>query len=371
MQKDGTLPKVEVTEAFGTLLTLAVALYFAASRAVLMSGDDQGMLAGWGESGQVVVSADPNGMTSDDPGDYEMVYRAWSSLAANKDESLALWLGNSQMHTINQYQAGDRLAPSILADKLGWPVVGLSMPNANLKEHLIALEMCLSIAHPSVLVLPLVYDDLREEGVREALTVAASLVNGQQVSVEEIDGVDEVDQDRQESLSGWSEAILNDQLARLAPAWGKRSQLVAQFHIAIYNFRNAALGINSQTKRRIIPHIARGNEEALWTMLDQCRSIGLPVVLYIAPLRMEPEPPYEMAEYQNWKLRIARAAKDRGLILHDLDRIVENDLWGEKEDTGEVDYMHFRGGGHIVLADEVYRLVKRIEPMDGASKEER
>lgn len=80
-----------------------------------------------------------------------------------------LHLGNSQLHVINQYNDGDEITSQILhkkfiEDKMYY--LTLSQANANFQEHFALLKHNIDRYPISVLVLPLVYDDLREDGVR-------------------------------------------------------------------------------------------------------------------------------------------------------------------------------------------------------------
>jgi hypothetical protein len=81
-----------------------------------------------------------------------------------------MWLGNSQLHTINQYHHGQHLAPYWLRESAKtpdcfWPN-GLSLPNASLQEYLVLSAYVTSATRIDAAVLSLVFDDLREDGLR-------------------------------------------------------------------------------------------------------------------------------------------------------------------------------------------------------------
>ena len=80
------------------------------------------------------------------------------------------WLGNSQLHTINQYKNGDHVAPYWFRTHLQAPDVvvpfGLSLPNASLQEHLVLSRYIQRHLDLSAMILELVYDDLREDDLR-------------------------------------------------------------------------------------------------------------------------------------------------------------------------------------------------------------
>ena len=87
----------------------------------------------------------------------------------------ALWLGNSQVHSINQFRDGDENAPPLLSRRLnarGIDLLTFSQPNANLQEHLILYAYLQQRLSFDVLILPVVFDDLRETGLRADVAAA-------------------------------------------------------------------------------------------------------------------------------------------------------------------------------------------------------
>ncbi len=86
------------------------------------------------------------------------------------NNNLFLYLGNSQLHAINQYKDGDESAPLILHGKMNQSssgyLVTYSQPDANLHEHYLLFEYLQFKMPIKSLILPIVYDDMRETGVR-------------------------------------------------------------------------------------------------------------------------------------------------------------------------------------------------------------
>ena len=73
-----------------------------------------------------------------------------------------MWLGNSQLHTINQFQSGQHIAPYWLRQKAQdpscfWPY-GFSLPNANFQEFFILSSYISSATHIDAAVVPLVFE---------------------------------------------------------------------------------------------------------------------------------------------------------------------------------------------------------------------
>ena len=84
-------------------------------------------------------------------------------------ERVAVWLGNSQVHAINHFKPGQENGPPILFRKLrkkGVDLVTLSQPNANLQEHYLLFEHLRSRLSFDCLILSVVFDDTRNDGIR-------------------------------------------------------------------------------------------------------------------------------------------------------------------------------------------------------------
>jgi len=84
--------------------------------------------------------------------------------------SSILWLGNSQIHAVNQAIGSDETAVPALFESMkakGLDLVVFSQPNANLQEHWILFEYLSTKLPVKKLILPVVFDDTREEGLRK------------------------------------------------------------------------------------------------------------------------------------------------------------------------------------------------------------
>jgi hypothetical protein len=279
-----------------------------------------------------------------------------------------LWLGNSQLHFINQFQPGDRLAPYWLRRSLSCAdsvvPLGFSLPNANIQEHYIIARYVAERLPIRTVLVSLVFDDLREDGLRgdfrDLLTdefratlktpsVAAEIVA-------RADTLHAVEPGEAENvgLDGFAQKRLEDGLnARLSavwPLWADRANLRARLLTDLYWIRNTALGIKATTVRKLIPDRLDRNMRALEEMLGYLRQRGIRVVAYIAPIRQDQPLPYDAREYARWKTEVTALAQRYGADLVNLEALVPADLWGEYNE-GQVDFMHFRGPGHRLLAE--------------------
>ncbi|MGH8105907.1 MAG: hypothetical protein ACREO2_06295, partial [Arenimonas sp.] len=288
----------------------------------------------------------------------------------------AVWLGNSQVHAVNQLKPDETNAPPIVFQALrrrGLDLLTFSQPNANLQEHAVLFAYLCAKLPVSVLVLPLVFDDVREGGLRheiaaflddDATVVALSKYSSGQrmlvtakASTEKSDtaGVRETVQER-------SEQRLTGLLEEHSKFWQARPELRGQLFQGLYLARNAVLGIKPSTKRRRIPGRYQDNLEALRLILDLAREKSIQVILYIAPIRSDVPLPYVESEYLDFKQTVQVLADDFKAHYQNYESLVPAIYWGQKGSTTiggglETDYMHFQAPGHKLLAEALIKTV--------------
>jgi hypothetical protein len=299
----------------------------------------------------------------------------------NSSVQRILWLGNSQLHYINQYRKGDHLAPYWLRLGLdgssGVEPLACSLPNINLQEFLVLSRYTVRQIPVNLLLVELVFDDLREDDLRsdfnEILTsnvaaeirrsssAAESIVERFLAKRKGIDGKDPSDAlagTLQKPVEKW----LNARLSAIWKLWANRPQIEGNIYLALYNLRNFVFGIKPSTVRHMIQARYDLNMAALRDILDDCRKRGLPVILYIAPIRQDKPIPYDRAEYSQWKIEVGEIAQRFGAHLVNLERLVPGELWGSY--TGDdIDFMHFQGAGHRLLAEALLPRVSNL--LDG------
>jgi len=294
----------------------------------------------------------------------------------------ALWLGNSQVHEVNQWQPGETNAAPLLFHSLGRHKLDLltfSFGNASLQEHYVMFENLRQRMPLKVLILPVVFDDTREEGLRPDVTdfakdpatvkalsetligkrLVASVQSGVQTeplsTANDTSGMTGTLQERVEkSLNGWLE-----EHSRL---WQLRPEIRGWLFIWLYRARNFVFGITPSTTRKVIPGRYRDNLAALQAILDRSRKENILVAIYIAPLRAGVKIPYDPAEYAKFKVDIEALARRYGASFKNFEKIVPDHLWGTKASTTlgeeqELDFMHFRYSGHRIIAHALHELV--------------
>lgn len=293
--------------------------------------------------------------------------------AARGKKAVTLFLGNSQTHAINQLKSGESNYVQLarLHDSDSEESMAVSMPNASLQELLLASYWLINVEGLPVkrLVVPVFYDDLREQGIRDSYfpifktrsySLSDSLqssklintwlqtISDQQDGVveDELQGVRHTTQER-------SERWLNRQFSDHFRLWDQREIMRGRIFIFLYQLRNTVLGIDAQSVRRMIPERKAANLVALEDLLHYAPSMQ--ILVYIPPLRTDISPPYDMADYRQFKNELQELCVKNGRVLYsDLQDLVPGVLWGVKDPTGlmskpEYDFMHFRFEGHQLL----------------------
>jgi hypothetical protein len=288
---------------------------------------------------------------------------------------VVLWLGNSQVHAINQIKPGDETAAPELHHELQDKDVyflTFSQPNANLQEHYVLFHYLLDQLPLRSLVLPVVFDDMRNTGIRSSLTDVMSepavieRLGDTQIGRRQL--ADHGDQDTagndmaalDDTIQEKSEKYLNQKLSEVWPVWAARPDLRGELFLYLYQLRNWMLGINPSSTRKMLPGRYALNKQALEAILDEARWRSIDVLVYIVPLRSDVKVPYDLGEYQSFKDEIQDIALAKGARFANLETLVPANLWGTKDETTagggqELDFMHFQAGGHRLLAGALYR----------------
>lgn len=292
-------------------------------------------------------------------------------------------LGNSQTHGINQMKNGESTYNDLLFDEFASQdlnVLTHSIPNANLQEFYLLFSYWTTQVPIKYLTLPVFMDDLRETGIRQIYMPLLSEI-GFQLSSEE--GIDQkinsqlsqqlLTSDESQDMLGIKETVqektekyLNNELGDHFTSWNYRPQIRGQLFTNLYILRNTLLGIDAQTKRKMISSRMNENMAALNALLKLAANKGIKVVLYIPPIRQDVEIPYELKEYELFKATIEKVSSDfPGIYFYNLEDIVPGEYWGMKDATNlsgkpEYDFMHFQFEGHRNLANALIPKLQSI-----------
>jgi hypothetical protein len=303
--------------------------------------------------------------------DYDDSLQCIDSYKRTSKNEVVLWLGNSQVHAINQMKSGDETAAPILHRSLRnyqKYFMTFSQGNASLQEHYVLFEYLSAQLPVSTLVLPVVFDDMRETGIRSTINNALKEVS----VVEKLEKTEigssllasQGEQDMagndmaalEDTVQEKSENFLNSKLVSIWKIWGDRPSLRGEILYSLYVFRNWLFGITPSSIRKMIPGRYVLNRQALSATLKSANKQGIQVLLYIVPLRNDVKIPYEMAQYMVFKQEIKTISEEFNARFINIENLVPANLWGSKASTSageeqELDFMHFQAGGHKLLAN--------------------
>lgn len=294
-----------------------------------------------------------------------------------KDSNMSIWLGNSQLHSINYYQPGNRLAveyTNIYLAKQGvkQTVYQFSCPHLNFIEELLFLaETKNKQLVPKVLIIPITYRSFHFSTIRNELKnltgykTIESLVTDE--SLKNIYLYEKESDERGKLASKektWqdrSEETLNTWLTNYFPLYGFRENtksFISFFPLqAIHFISDKTKDLNVKGKDETVAL----NKKALVTLLDYAKQNNIKVILYQVP---HPQDPnfffYNKDAYYAFfnDIKNTSAAYPNTTFL-DLSQLVELDLWGISND-GYKDTYHFKDKGHHLLGDTIASTLKNI-----------
>jgi hypothetical protein len=301
-------------------------------------------------------------------------------------DSIILLLGNSQSHSINQLNANQTTYVGLLNSKNEFnnKILATSFPNANLQELYTVFSFWSDKFHIKTLVLPLFFDDFREDGIRDVflpyiIDTHYQLKDSIAPIVKKINtdlktywnnttkpDETESNQDNaalKETVQEKVEQKLNDFLDKHLTIWNNRSNIRGTLFNYLYLTRNTVLGIKANTIRPIIKDRYDNNMAALSAILNLASLKNIKVLLYIPPIRSDVALPYNKQEYSLFKEQIQEdIERYNNIKFCNFESCVPGSLWGYKEATNlidkrEVDYMHFQYRGHQILVDSIYKYI--------------
>ena len=301
-------------------------------------------------------------------------------------KELNLWFGNSQLHGVNQYKQGQEncilFCYNLLAAS-GKTVLGISYPNANMQEFLVSV-LFFTHQFPAVktIIIPAFYDDMREDGIRNTISSDAVKLFLREANVKKYfanvpsivsltssagslpekgaGDMTALNKTAQETSEKYLEHCLLSW-----PIWASRPDIRGNIFNDIYYLRNTVLGIQANSVRKMIPGRYQDNYNALKDILQYGRDRKIPVLVYIPPLRNDVSPPYNVNEYNSYKKSVEKDANLNGAFFINLENLVPAKWWGIKASTSfdrseEIDFMHFQQEGHRLIADTIYKTLKKI-----------
>lgn len=303
-----------------------------------------------------------------------------SYIKNHEDTPVILWLGNSQLHAINQPNPNDEISSLLLHRKLieyREYLLTFSQPNANLQEHYILLAHFINKFPIKTLILPIVFDDMREDSIRYGVEIALdysktiktanitstgrnlksilskkNLINNQ-IEIEEKSPQDD-----------W-ENYLNNKLNNIWWLWSQRKHLRSKLFNSMYKLRNSIFGIDASTTRKMIKGPYKKNLKAYEDILHLAKINELDILVYIPPIRNDVKIPYDINEYESFKKEIKNIADKNNVNFISFENIVNPEFWGYNNSTNlteklQFDFMHFKGEGHRLLANALFSEIRKM-----------
>jgi hypothetical protein len=289
-----------------------------------------------------------------------------------------LWLGNSQLHAIGRAApgqpllAGETSSTGVLAALLAKDhkdLLTFSLPNANAQEQYVQFEYLRSRLNIETLVLPLVFLNFRDTGLRDGVAVALrdgptqSALEKTKIGRRLLDESKPAESSDTGGIAGspqkWVEDRLNEAMAAVIPAWSLREEARGQIILGLDRIRRTVFATTSTSKRRIVLAAYGPNMDAVQAIMEIARANNIRVVPYLAPIRNDVERPFTTADYQRFvaDLRAIMARQDTPLL--DFSELIPGRYWGQRPATqlgsaGEIDFLHFQAPGHALLGRKLY-----------------
>lgn len=286
---------------------------------------------------------------------------------------IALWLGGSQLHGVNDLQPGDELAVShanVHALRRGAALrhVQLSLANGNFNEFLASyLTLRASCGSPDWLVISLTYDDLRERGIRQSVVDALPEISEELIARFGA-GLRNVETEKNDPgrhapvqrtvTSGTPQEHLETFLTRglewIFPEYAARSKVQAQARSsAEVALATVAGGFAQRRAPPIPPDLQRWNQAALDSLLQLAAADKVEILLFQAPHRPGPGPFYHDRDaYDAWHATLRARASTGEFAVIDLEKLVDAEFWGITNE-GRPDAFHFEVEGHRRLGEAI------------------
>jgi hypothetical protein len=282
----------------------------------------------------------------------------------SKRQKVVLWLGNSQLHTLNQFKQGEHLAPYWVRKytECGscFVPLGLSLSNASPQEEFVLSQFVESKLALSALVLQVEFMGFRESGLRKEFsqiatdefvdTLRAYPLGSELAKLAAEAGKNDKSNDAPDSQDTQDvEGYLSEKLGSVWPLWKNRGNLRSNVLGDLFTIRNWTFNISSASQRKIIKPRYDKNMRSLEDLLARSKAANVPVIMYISPVRQDKPLPYDNEEYAHWKSQVEQLANTYSAKYLNFEKLIPGENWGSN--FGEdIDFMHFQEPGHKILA---------------------
>jgi lysophospholipase L1-like esterase len=272
-----------------------------------------------------------------------------------------VWLGNSQLHSIIDEQPGDFLVSHWL--KNDWPrqccrsleLRVFSPASPSLQEQFVLSQYIVNRVPLDAMIVAIPFNDFMQDGLRddfvfiltaelrshlEELSVGKKVVSRAAKPLKSDPPASTI------SFQARADAWLSERLAAFSELWRMRPDFRAILATDVLSVRNWIFDVQPTRVRKLIKARYDLNMEALTAIVSDLHNKQIAAILYIPPLAQDHPFPYDHDEYKAFKADIMNVAHTYSATMLDLEQAVPADLW----DRHAIDYMHFNGEGHKLLA---------------------
>ena len=309
--------------------------------------------------------------------------------ATGNEHSGLLYVGNSQSLAIMDQQPGDIITPQWLqiflarrhdATAQQFDVRLGSLPNITMTEVLIKLIAAAeqSPRQTNAMIAAVVLEEFRGLGVRQEVASelsAPAIKNGLIALVENNSDLPAARKALEPLLKPESQSVAADKetrsdsvadrlenhlqvAAERMPVFARRQDLQVTVNLTYNYWRDRLLGITSSTARPVPPSAYQATMELIELALRYARSKEMPVIFYLAPMRLNVQPnPNLPSDVARFRQDVPALCRRYGATCLDYVDLIPENLWTNYPDfgggAGQRDYAHFTGAAHKKLAEQL------------------
>ncbi|HKS39359.1 MAG TPA: hypothetical protein VJX74_02010, partial [Blastocatellia bacterium] len=146
--------------------------------------------------------------------------------------------------------------------------------------------------------------------------------------------------------------------AERMPVFARRQDLQAAVNLTYNYWRDRLLGITSSTARPVPPSAYQATMELIELVLRYARSKEMPVIFYLAPMRLSVQPnPNLPSDVTRFRQDVPTLCRRYGVTCLDYVDLIPENLWTNYPDfdgaAGQRDFAHFTGAAHKKLAEQL------------------
>ncbi len=172
---------------------------------------------------------------------------------------------------------------------------------------------------------------------------------------------------REDPKLSWPEALENHLQQRAAsalPLFEHRDDALSLGYLVFIRERNRVAGVDTLNRKPLQPASYRASLQFLTLILRSARDRGIPIYIYMAPVRAQGESIYSDSDVEQMTVDLRALATRYGAQFADYRQLFAPKYWTNYPDTahnrvenivGQPDPAHFREAAHKLLAQEIDR----------------